>query len=242
MRAGAFLCPVALLRRATASASPSVCADAKSAVSDPEADTPLLAAATSGAPERKRQCRHRVHGIVFLLLVLAWIILRHICPHYRRGHPTTHHIFLETNGTVVSPPKALVLHFDDHVDPTTVNLRWHLYQRNTTSPLLSRHFTKCAPSELTTHTAVFGPECVDISANYANADPGTTLTYAVIGFGKRLNKPNDESNGGHSADPKDNGDDDDALDDAVTWHADMDSLVWGPRRFYLLTKVRLEKS
>ncbi|KAJ3122845.1 hypothetical protein HK100_011817 [Physocladia obscura] len=210
--------------------------------------------------------RHHRGLFLLLLAILAWIILKHICPHFRNGHPSTHHLFLETNGTVPAPPHALIVHYDSTVDPTTVSLRWHLYVRETKDGDIPPHtdlpsnnshkhrskhnsekdgdddeeekwFTECLPTALDWKNglAVFDKSCVNIGAHYSAAEPGYTLTYAIIVVGKK--NVADET--------KEFGDEevsDVEFKKLMAEVRDEESLTWpGRRNYFLLTKLRLVK-
>ncbi|ORY44942.1 hypothetical protein BCR33DRAFT_716848 [Rhizoclosmatium globosum] len=226
------------------------------------------------------------HCAIFLVLLLAalWILVKHVCPHFRNGHPQSHHIWV-TNGTFAEDtiPTAVHLHYDGAVDEGGVSLWFHKYVRHSEPkeedviPVVyakkgedargkkHRHyrhghrkirrdddeeggddddddddddgdddegghkkkwFTRCAPVSAVDGVATFGKECFDVQGDFAEAEKGTTITYALIGVGKK--KEVGEEDG-------------DELEGVKKWWKDAKTWVNRGRRYYVLTKIRVHK-
>ncbi|KAJ3070585.1 hypothetical protein HDU98_006368 [Podochytrium sp. JEL0797] len=92
----------------------------------------LIPATHPHPPPPPPRCPHKKKRCCFVALLvvgcIAWLILKHICPHFRNGHHGSHHIWV-TNGTLAEPPKEVHLHFDNVVDGESVSLWFHKYER-----------------------------------------------------------------------------------------------------------------
>ncbi|KAJ3081751.1 hypothetical protein HK100_009817, partial [Physocladia obscura] len=116
-------------------------------------------------------------------------------------------LWLESNGSLASPPNEIALHFNPVVvNASTITLRWHLYEHpiNDTEytfqysilgaadqvmdekidgdTVVISDFTKCAPGvvDAVAGVAIFDAGCVDIVAKYDAAVSGDKLTYVLV--------------------------------------------------------------
>ncbi|KAJ3018407.1 UNVERIFIED_CONTAM: hypothetical protein HDU68_011159 [Siphonaria sp. JEL0065] len=101
--------------------------------------TPLLLLTTDQLPlpdhppHHPPPPHHRPHKplIIAIVLCILFLILKHICPHFRNGHPQSDHIYVSPNGTISDPPASGIhLHFDEAVDADGISLWFHKYVRD----------------------------------------------------------------------------------------------------------------
>ncbi|KAJ3111862.1 hypothetical protein HK100_002534 [Physocladia obscura] len=150
-------------------------------------------------------------------------------PHHKPPHDSPPHhrfpgfikgsLWLESNGSLASPPKEITLHFNPSVlNASTVTLRWHLYEHPAAGKPVptsavgrvapfkilkpskghdnydAPYFTKCAAAsvDLETGVAVFDTACVDIVAKYDAAASGDKLTYVLVASALKIHGGDDK--------------------------------------------------